>query len=124
MDPRIRITLNIIEERKGSIQFDLSETSMILGLSEAYLRRLFHRETGRTFHRYMRETRMARATELLKGHARSIKQIAVEAGYSDVSNFYRDFKSVYGVTPREARFKEWAVAIPGFELTSTHHPSP
>jgi AraC-like DNA-binding protein len=111
VDPRIGITLRIIEEGKGSLQLDLSETSRMLGVSEAHLRRLFQREVGKTFQCYLRDARMTRATELLREYTRSIKQISVECGYSDVSNFYRDFRLVYGITPRRLRFKQWA-ALP------------
>jgi AraC-like DNA-binding protein len=122
VDPRIGITLRIIEERKGSLQFDLSETSRMLGLSEAHLRRLFQREVGKSFHRYLRNARMTRATELLREYTSSIKQISVECGYSDLSNFDRDFRSVYGITPRQARFKEWA-KLSILKLGGTHQPS-
>lgn len=49
---------------------------------------------------------MIRAAELVKQNAPSIKQIALDCGYTDVSNFYRDFKAVHGITPREVRLKE------------------
>jgi transcriptional regulator GlxA family with amidase domain len=45
------------------------------------------------------------AAELVQQNSRSIKQIAFECGYSDVSNFYRDFRSVHAITPREARLR-------------------
>jgi AraC-like DNA-binding protein len=106
VDPRIGITLRIVEERKASIQLSLEDTSRILGLSEAHLHRLFHREVGKTFRRHLRDVRMLRAAELVKQSALSIKQIALDCGYSDVSNFYHDFKGIHGVTPRELRLKE------------------
>ena len=103
MDPRIRIALRIVEESKASIQLSLTETSSMLGLSEAHLHRLFHREVGKTFRQHLRVVRMIRAAELVKQNALSIKQIALDCGYSDVSNFYRDFKSIHRITPRELR---------------------
>lgn len=78
----------------------------MMGLSEAYLLRLFHRDVGQTFRTHLRGERMDRAAQLLKRDCRSIKEIALECGYSDISNFYRDFKKVNGITPRELRFKE------------------
>lgn len=108
MDPRIRIILRVVEEYKASIQLNLTETSRMLGLSETYLSRLFHREVGKTFREYLRGVRMMRAAELVKQSARPIKQIALECGYSDVSNFYRDFRSSHATTPREVRFRELA----------------
>ena len=106
MDPRIRITLRIIQERKASSHLTLAETSRTLGLSEAHLLRLFHREVGQSFRRHLPEVRMIRAAaELVQQNSRSIKQIAFECGYNDVSNFYRDFRNVHAITPREARLR-------------------
>jgi AraC-like DNA-binding protein len=103
VDPRIGITLKIIDEQKSSIRFSLTQTSLTLGLSEAYLLRLFHQQVGKTFRRHLRDERMLRAADLIKQNARSIKQIAFECGYPDVCNFYRDFRMVHGNTPRKLR---------------------
>jgi AraC-like DNA-binding protein len=46
---------------------------------------------------------MSRAAELVKDPTLSIKAIALTSGYSDLSNFYRDFKRVHGINPRELR---------------------
>lgn len=46
---------------------------------------------------------MARAAELLKAGLLPIKAIASHCGYTEVSNFYRDFKSVYGTSPKQMR---------------------
>jgi AraC family transcriptional activator of mtrCDE len=106
LDARIRFTLNVIAKHKGSTRFDLRETSRSLGVSEAYLLRLFHRELGRTFREYSREIRMLQAAELMRQSPQPSKQIALECGYNDISNFYRDFKTVYAMTPREFRLRE------------------
>jgi AraC-like DNA-binding protein len=106
VDPRIRITLKIVNERKATLQLSLGETSTMLGLSEAHLLRLFHREVGKTFRRYLRDVRMIQAAELVKQNDLPIKQIALDCGYTDVSNFYRDFKAIHRTTPRKARLHE------------------
>lgn len=106
MDPRIRVTLKLIQEHKTLAQFGLAETSSMMGLSQAYLLRLFRREVGTTFSTHLRNERMHRALQLLKQDCRSIKQVAFECGYSDVSNFYRDFRRVYAIPPRELRLRE------------------
>ena len=105
MDPRIRVILKIIEERKGLTPLVPNDTGKLLGLSEAHFLRLFHRQVGITFQRYLRQVRMNRAAELLKNPAISIKGIASDCGYNDISNFYRDFKQVHAINPRQARFE-------------------
>ena len=102
MDARIRILLRIIEERHGMMQMSSEQIGSLLGLGEARVFRLFSAQVGKTFRRHLLEVRMQRATELLKGSL-AIKTIAAYCGYSAVSNFYRDFKSVYGTSPMQMR---------------------
>ena len=104
MDQRIRVILRVIEERKGLTTLVPNVTGKLLGLTEAHFLRLFHRHVGITLRRYLRQVRMNRAVELLKTPTLSIKGIAFNCGYNDISNFYRDFKQVNGITPRQARF--------------------
>jgi AraC-like DNA-binding protein len=110
LDQRIRFTLNVIAQHDCSPRVGLSETSTLLGISEAYLLRLFHQEVGKTFRKYLREMRMKRAAELVKDSPQSLKEIALRCGYNDVSNFHRDFKIVYATTPRKFRLKGLPVA--------------
>lgn len=84
----------------------------MLGLSEAHMLRLFHREVGKTFRQHLRDVRMTRAADLVKQSAQPVKQIALECGYSNLCNFYHDFKSVHGMTPRDARLRELAASAP------------
>jgi len=103
MDPRVRLLLKLISEHNLSEPFDSTEPSKWLGLSEPYLLRLFHRELGKTVRRVLMDVRISKAAQLLKASATPIKQVASECGYSDISNFYRDFKIVHGITPKEFR---------------------
>lgn len=112
MDPRIRLILTVIDEQKGPGQLPSIEAGRLLGLSEAYFLRLFHKEVRKTFRMYLREIRMVRAAELLKDHTFPIKQIAFDSGYSDLSNFYRDFKQVHGMSPRQVQVRHLIVQSP------------
>src|SRR5579864_8327746 len=103
VDYRIQLTQRLIQEYKGTTAFDAAGVSRLLGLSEAYLLRLFHQETRVPICEYLRNTRMDHAVELLRNHGLPIKRISVECGYSDVSNFYRDFRTVYKATPHQVR---------------------
>jgi len=103
MDPRIRIVLRMIAENKDALRPSLAAVSKLLGISESRLFRLFKRDIGMGLKQYLLEARMARAAGLLGNCTPSIKTIAFESGYSDVSNFYRDFRKVYAITPKEAR---------------------
>ncbi len=72
-------------------------------LTQSYISKLFKEETGQTFVSYVRQLRFQYVKQELKFSDRSIKDIVQEAGYQDVANFSRLFKTNEGVTPGEYR---------------------
>jgi AraC-like DNA-binding protein len=71
-----------------------------LGISQRYLQRLIE-ATGKTFTEHVNELRLDRAFLLLSGGAnKRVSDIAFEVGYSDLTNFYRHFRSRFGDTPK------------------------
>jgi len=106
MDPRVRSVLMLLRDGRGPITSALVEESQRLGLSQAHLNRLFKREVGTSFRRYLRTLRMKTAAKMLQDQARAIKAIAQEVGYSDVSNFYHDFNAVHGISPKQFRLSK------------------
>lgn len=122
MDARIQIILRILEEQKGYGHLASGEACKLLGLSEAYFLRLFHREVRTPFRRYLRKATMIRAAELLKDPTVSIKKISFDSGYNDVSNFYRDFKQVLGINPGQVRTRH-VVIHSQEDWIGTHSPA-
>jgi AraC-like DNA-binding protein len=106
MDARIRVVQRIIREQTRDIQRSLTTASTLLGLSAAQLRRLFKQNVGTSLREYVREMRMARAAETLADYRLSVKEIASDLGYKDISNFYRDFRIVHGTTPQQLRARQ------------------
>lgn len=74
-----------------------------LGLSASRFGHLFKEETGQTFRGFLRAVRMARAKEGLKDPTLRIKEVAAAAGYTDKSDFSRDFRKRYGRSPSRTR---------------------
>jgi AraC-like DNA-binding protein len=75
------------------------------GVSPRYLQRLLE-ASGTSFTAHVNELRLQRVFALLtKAHARGhrISDIALEAGFSDISNFNRLFRSRFGDTPSGIR---------------------
>ena len=106
MEPRVRVVLRILDEQDASSRWGLSDAATLLGLSPEHLQRLFKREVGVPFRQYLRRSRIEAAAEMLKSNASSIKEIALALGYADVSNFHRDFRQVFGVSPRQWRLAQ------------------
>jgi AraC-like DNA-binding protein len=72
-----------------------------LGISQRYLQRLLE-ATGKTFTEHVNELRLDRAFLLLAtaGADNRVSDIAFDVGYSDLTNFYRHFRSRFGDTPK------------------------
>ena len=103
MDARIRLFIRIVEEHSYDLETALRTASNLLGLSEARLRLMFKRETGKPLSEHSRKAKMDDAAELLKQYNLHIKEVAQRCGYGDICNFYRDFKRVHGITPKQSR---------------------
>jgi transcriptional regulator GlxA family with amidase domain len=69
-------------------------------LSSSQLNTLFKAETGTTAMQYLKRLRMERARELLDTTYMSVKETAAAVGF-DASHFVRDFKQLYGQTPKQ-----------------------
>ena len=113
MDPRIGIVLRLIDESRGTLQMSSGQIGNLLGLGEASVLRLFSREVGKPLRRYMLEVRMARAAALLANTVTPIKTIAFDCRYTQVSNFYRDFKQVHGISPMQMRVTQMKARLRG-----------
>lgn len=74
--------------------------------SPNYLSRLFHQTMGVTFKEYVTSLRMAFAAKLLVNTQSSITEICFESGFGSLSNFIREFKKIYHVSPSEYRFHQ------------------
>lgn len=69
------------------------------GLSPFHFLRLFARVIGATPHQYVVRSRLRRAARLLADEERPVTDVALEAGFSDLSNFVRTFHRAAGITP-------------------------
>jgi two-component system response regulator YesN len=87
-----------------SPELSVSAIARAVGLSEAYVCRLFHEATGKTVHEYIAECRIERAKELLRaGRQIKMTEIAARAGFSDANYFAKAFRKATGVAPSEYR---------------------
>jgi AraC family transcriptional regulator len=79
---------------------DLESTAREFGLSPFHFLRLFARVLGVTPHQYLLRSRLRRAARLLVDDTRSITEVALDAGFGDLSNFVRTFHRAATVSPR------------------------
>ncbi|MDO5537792.1 MAG: helix-turn-helix transcriptional regulator [Desulfovibrionaceae bacterium] len=79
----------------------LKELSRRFQYHPNYISNILSKEKGRTFSQIRLEQRMTKALVLLKNSTLAINEVALMLGYSNSSNFYREFKRYYGKSPRE-----------------------
>jgi AraC-like DNA-binding protein len=82
---------------------DLEATAAQAGLSPWHFLRVFARVVGVTPHQYLLRARLRRAARMLAGDGRPVTDVALDAGFADLSNFVRSFHRVAGVPPRHFR---------------------
>ena len=88
---------------------DLQATAAQVDLSPFHFLRIFAKAIGVTPHQYLLRSRLRRAARLLVEKERSVTDIALDAGFADLSNFVRCFHRAAGVPPgrfRTARFSK------------------
>ena len=73
------------------------------GYSEPYLCKLFREESGSTFTQILRDFKLKQAKKLLQTTDKKLNEICDTIGYSDTTQFIRDFKQQYGNTPAKYR---------------------
>ncbi len=69
-------------------------------ISKYHLSREFGRLVGTSVHRYIIQKRLVVAKQLLS-EGRPSSEVYQHCGFGDYSNFYRAFKSEYGISPKE-----------------------
>ncbi|MEM6474364.1 MAG: AraC family transcriptional regulator, partial [Planctomycetota bacterium] len=74
-----------------------------IGLSRRAFTSLFQKLTGTTWLVYVRRLAINHAKHQLAQTELSIASVAFEAGFNDLSTFYRQFKSQVGMSPKQYR---------------------
>lgn len=81
----------------------LSDLASVCCMNRSYFCRRFHALVGRTAVTYINEYRLSKAQALLLTTSQSVSEIAQMTGFTDSSYFTRCYRSLYGVSPTEAR---------------------
>ncbi|RYF69014.1 MAG: AraC family transcriptional regulator, partial [Cytophagaceae bacterium] len=63
--------------------------------------RFFRQHTRKTFSTLLNEVRVEQACRHLRESKETISQIAAKCGYTNLSNFNRQFKDVMGMSPSD-----------------------
>lgn len=109
INPIIKDILSYVEinyQYDISLQ-DLAEKRFFVNYS--YLSRVFKKEMGKSFSKYLMDIRIEKSKELLSSSMMKINDIAISVGYNSVSHYIQSFKRSVGITPKDYRNKKICV---------------
>jgi AraC-like DNA-binding protein len=87
-------------------RWSLDEAAERAGMSRRQFTTQFRAVTGETFWEFLTTVRLEHAAQLLRKHEHSVAGVVFACGFGDVSQFYRLFRSRFGVTPGAYRGNE------------------
>jgi AraC-like DNA-binding protein len=79
------------------------EAARVAGMSGPSFSRFFRRATNRTFPAFVNEVRIGHASQLLLDTDRTVAEICYNSGFSNLSNFNRQFFRLRKASPRDYR---------------------
>ncbi len=99
---RMNRVFQFLNARLGQV-IRLSQAARVVGLSEGAFSRFFRVHSGRSFPEFLNELRIGRACRLLIETDKNITEISYECGFTNLSNFNRQFLRRKKISPREFR---------------------
>ena len=102
---RLNVALDYIATHFADPELSLTKVAGCLRISPRYLQRLLE-SSGTSFMARVTELRLKRALTVLTAQGESkirISDVALQAGFSDISHFNRLFRSHFGATPSDVR---------------------
>lgn len=92
-----------LEQNAHDPDFGIQDLCKCLFLSRSSLHRKITAATDKSISIYIRDFRLNKAYQLLKNNSYSIRIIALEVGFWDITYFNRCFKAKYHKTPTEIK---------------------
>ena len=89
-----------IDEHYGN-RLSLQTIANHLAVCKEHLSRAFKKERGITVTEYIHAVRISLAKNMILEDQLSLKEICYELGYQSYNDFYRNFRKLTGISPRE-----------------------
>ena len=92
-----------VDENLTNDQFSVEELAKNIGMSRSQLHRKLNTATGQSVSQFIREYRLQRGMELLKGGELNAAQVADRIGFGSPTYFNKCFNEYYGFPPGEVK---------------------
>ena len=96
------------EQAAASVRYDARELARLFEISPRQLQRKFNRYLKRSPQDWLNEQRIIAARRLLLSGG-TVKEVAFELGFKQVSHFCRQFKTYHRMTP--SQFIHWKLKL-------------
>lgn len=106
-DHYVKLAQAFIEDH-FSYNISVEDVADYVGIDRTHLYRLFIKNTGVSPSKFLTDIRLKKAVALMEYDNLSINEIAVSAGFYDLSHFSRIFHNIFGMSPgayRKEKFK-------------------
>lgn len=114
MDDRIIHARELMDQAIFSQSVSESAIASQIGLSTSQFTRLFTAQFNLTPKKYMDQQRLTLAKRMLRSSEMSVKQLAFNMGFKQLSHFSNWFRKHQGVSPRKYRHMELRPSSYGF----------
>jgi AraC family transcriptional regulator, melibiose operon regulatory protein len=84
-------------------EISVESAAQVAGLHPNYAMNVFRKTYGQTIIEYLTQCRIAQAQQMLVTTDQTVLEIAMQAGFGSVSQFYTAFKRLCGLSPRAYR---------------------
>ena len=98
-----RAKIATLLSEKTAIRPTPSDLARLLGYSPGYFARIFHRSYGLAPRTWLLQQRLRHAAVLLRESSSRVSNIAHQLGYSEVYLFSRQFRQMFGASPKQWR---------------------
>ena len=96
----------IVLENLQNEQFGVEDLSREIGMSRSQLHRKLKKTAKKSISQFIREIRLEKAHELLKGNVGTVSEVSYRVGFSSPAYFSTSFKNYFGFPPGEAQIRD------------------
>lgn len=102
--PQTKIIIDYIEKHYPE-KIELQDFGPLLPYTLRHISRMFKNELKISIFEYLKIYRILRASVKLETTNDTVTDIAYACGYNSISCFFKDFSTIFSVTPRQFRFR-------------------